>query len=70
VDTNSYFLCNEMLFLGLINEAPLHKDIWGSGGRAPPLLTSALNYQLHASVALTSERRPQVLIEQEAEWAP
>jgi hypothetical protein len=27
VDTNSYFLCNEMLFLGLINEAPLHKDI-------------------------------------------
>jgi hypothetical protein len=32
------------LALSLINSAPLHEDtIWGSGGIAPPFLTSALD---------------------------
>jgi hypothetical protein len=25
------------LFLGLINYAPRHEDVWGNGGRAPTL---------------------------------
>jgi hypothetical protein len=29
--------------LCLINYAPHHEDIWGSGGIAPPLLTSTLD---------------------------
>jgi hypothetical protein len=31
------------LSLYLINEAPLHKDVWGSGGIVPPFLTLALD---------------------------
>jgi hypothetical protein len=31
------------LSLRLINKAPGHKDVWGSGGIAPTFLTSALN---------------------------
>jgi hypothetical protein len=34
---------------------PRHEDVWGSGGIAPPFLTSELvdvNGQLHASAAL------------------
>jgi hypothetical protein len=31
------------LLLYLINSAPRHEDIWGSGGIAPPLMTSALD---------------------------
>jgi hypothetical protein len=27
----------------VLNQAPRHKDVWGSGGIAPPLLTSALD---------------------------
>jgi hypothetical protein len=31
------------MFLGLINEAPRHEDIWGNVGITPPLWTSALD---------------------------
>jgi hypothetical protein len=45
------------LSLCLINKAPNHEEIWGSGGMAPPFLTSALDGggQLHAVAALTPE---------------
>jgi hypothetical protein len=35
--------CKSRLPLGVINEALRHKDIWGSGGKASPFLTSPLD---------------------------
>jgi hypothetical protein len=48
------------------------KDMWGSGGIAPPVLVSALDGsgQLHAPAALASAKEPLVSIEYEARWAP
>jgi hypothetical protein len=55
------------LSLCLINEAPCHEDVCGSGGIAPHFLSSALcrSGLLHGPVAL-----PSIHIWQEAGWAP
>jgi hypothetical protein len=46
--------------------------VWGSGGIATPILTSALDGddQLHASAALTPVKEHPVPIAEEAGWVP
>jgi hypothetical protein len=49
------------LSMGLINYSPRHEDIWGSGGIAPPFLTSVLyggECQLHALAPLSPGKNP------------
>jgi hypothetical protein len=61
------------LSLCLINYAPRHKDIWGSGGKAPTLLTLALNggeYSASCPGCFTPGEESLVPTGQEAGWAP
>jgi hypothetical protein len=51
--------------LCLMNKVPLHKDGWGSGGIAPPYLTShwmEVSGQLHVPAALSPGKEPPVPI--------
>jgi hypothetical protein len=49
------------LYLALINQAPHHEDVLGSGDIAPPFLTSALDggeWSAPRPAVLTPENRP------------
>jgi hypothetical protein len=45
------------LVVGLINYAPRHENVWGSGGTAPSFLTSALDGGAWSANRFTSEER-------------
>jgi hypothetical protein len=56
IDNSNKNVPRKVRQMRIINYAPRHEEVWGSGGAAPPFLTLAVDVvsgQLHAPTALS-----------------